>query len=166
MVPVHQSLVVAGHATSGVSDGYSGFPPTTPAHAGGAPLPIAYTRGASPSESPCLAEKDIPMAVHPSSSCPPQQWHLASPMGTGLLQIPLAVVLCSLVCGIPLLSPSSCFHTANTCPLPRTDLQSLSLSTQPLSECLRLWCLGVVIPTVCAALSLICSPYSSCCTFL
>ena len=38
--------------------------------------------------------------------------------------------------------PSGCLHTDNPSPLPRTDLQSLSLSTQLMSKHLRLWCLG------------------------
>ena len=55
---------------------------------------------------------------------------------------PLAMVLHFSVHDTPLPSPSSCFHTANPSPLPETDLRSLSLSTQPLPERLRLWCPG------------------------
>lgn len=45
--------------------------------------------------------------------------------------VPLAVVHHSSV-------PSGCFHTANPCPFPGIDLQSLSLGAQPLSRGLRL----------------------------
>ena len=38
-------------------------------------------------------------------------------------------------------SPLGCLHTANPNPLPGTDPWSLSLSSQPPSEHLRLWCL-------------------------
>ena len=78
------------------------------------------------------------MVVHPSSSYPPQQWHLASPEGPDLL-------LGSLCSGVLLLSP---WHTA---PLPMINcslapnavshhqtqssakdlVQSLSLIAQP-----------------------------------
>ena len=65
-----------------------------------------------------------------SSSCPPQQWHLPSPAGPGLL-------LYSLSCGTLLsshvallLSPSASLHTINPSPFPRTYLQSLILIAQ------------------------------------
>ena len=64
------------------------------------------------------------------------------------------------------LSPSGCLHTANPSPLPRTDLWSPSLSAQPLSEHLRLWCLGAVVPIVFMALCLLCPPQARCCIFL
>ena len=51
------------------------------------------------------------------------------------------------------LSPSSCLHTANSSPLSGTDLQSLSISIQPLPEHLRLWYLGAVVPMVFVNLS-------------
>ena len=41
--------------------------------------------------------------------------------------------------GTTLLSLSGCPHTASPSPLPGTDLWSLSLSSQPLPKCLRLW---------------------------
>ena len=47
--------------------------------------PIACSRGAPPSKVHVCTQKKIPMVVHPSSFCPPQQWHLASPMGSDLL---------------------------------------------------------------------------------
>ena len=79
------------------------------------------------------------MAVHPSFSSHPQQWRLASSMVPDLLPG-------SLGCGahLPSLwhSPSVFLHTANTSPLPRTDLQSLHLSTQPPPQHLRLCCPG------------------------
>ena len=45
-------------------------------------------------------------------------------------------------CGALLLSPSCCPHIAIPSPLPGTDLWSLSLSSQPPPEHLRLWCPG------------------------
>ena len=56
-----------------------------------------------------------------------------------LLSTPQPLGYHSPTCGILLLSPLGCHHTANPSPLPGTDLQSLSPSAQP--ECLRLWCL-------------------------
>lgn len=66
-------------------------------------------------------------------SHPPQDWHLAFPAGPVFL-------LNSLGCGVLLPSPSGCFHTANPCPFPGIDLQSLSLGAQPLTRGLRLGC--------------------------
>lgn len=57
-------------------------------------------------------------------------------------QVPLAVVFSSPAYGTLLPSPSGRFHIANPSPLPRTDLWSLILSTQPVPQCPRMWCLG------------------------
>ena len=82
--------------------------------------PLAFTRGTPPSKNPnaCMF-REIPMAIHPSSSCPPQQWHLASPEGPDLL-------LGSLYCGILVSSPS------HTTPLPMAhhSLASQAVLTQ------------------------------------
>ena len=127
---------------------------------------VAYTRNVqSPLKdqeaSHCL--QPAPEPPHPlacAHSCagsflwlsaphPLQQWCCASPLGPGLL-------LGSLCCDAPLLSPwhttpasgalllssSGCPHTASPSPLPGVDLQSLSLSTQPLPKHLRPWCPG------------------------
>ena len=51
----------------------------------------------------------------------------------------------------PLPSPSACLHTANPSPLPRTDLQNLSLSTQPPPEHLGLWFLGRWCNVLCSS---------------
>ena len=75
--------------------------------------------------------------------------------------MPLTVVLCSLSCGALPTSPSGCLHKPNPSPLPRIDPQTLHLSAQPLSQCLRL-ASGVM---VCAALSLLCLPQFSCWRF-
>ena len=75
------------------------------------------------------------------------------------------VALSSPACGTSLPSPSGCLHKANPSCLPGTDLQSLSLSMQPLADHLRLWCPGVVVQMVFAVFSLLCPP-SSCCAFL
>ena len=63
--------------------------------------PVAYSRSGLPSESLCMC-REILMAVSPSSSCPPQQWCLASPVDPELL-------LDSLSFGILLPSP---WHTS------------------------------------------------------
>ena len=69
-----------------------------------------------------------------------------------------AVVFHCPSCDAPLPSPSGSLYTSNPSPLQGTDFWSLNLSTQPLPECLRLWCLGAVLSTVCTALSLLCPP--------
>ena len=139
---------------SGVWDSCSGLPPP----------PVAHARGSLLPERPQCAEKDIPMSVYPSSSCLPQQWPLTSSVGPGLLSW-------SLDCGTLLprpwhTIPSGCLHTANPSPLPRTDLQNLSLSAQPQPEHLPLWCLGAGVQMMCAVLTMLCPPQSSCCAFL
>ena len=65
--------------------------------------------------------------------------------------VPLDVVLCFPTHDEPIPSPSGCLHTVKSSPLPRTDLWSLSLSTQPLPEHLRLWCFGIIVLMICAA---------------
>ena len=82
-----------------------------------------------PFESLRHAERDIPMAVSPSSSCRPQQWCLALLWAQTSSWVLLAL----------LPSPSGCFHIANSTPFPRTDLWSLCLGAQPPSKPLRLW---------------------------
>ena len=76
------------------------------------------------------AGEEIPMVVHSSSSHPPQQQYLASSVGSDLLLGSLrisTVEFYSLARGTLLPSPSGGLHTANSSPLPGTDLQSLSL---------------------------------------
>ena len=51
------------------------------------------------------------------------------------------------------LAPSGYLFTTSTSPLPGTDLWSLSLSAQLPPKHLRLWCLGVMVLMVFAALS-------------
>ena len=62
------------------------------------------------------------------------------------------MVLHSPACAVLPPSPSGSLHTANPSPFPGTDLHSLSLSTQPLPECLRLWCPRAMVTMVCVAL--------------
>ena len=89
---------------------------------GGLPLLISP----SPTMAPCLSWGPRPSPVFPlQSHSNPQPIAHHSP-----------------ACGALLLSPLSCLHTANPSPLPGTDHQSLSLSAQHLTQCLRLWCLG------------------------
>ena len=106
------------------------------------------------------------MTVLPSSSFPPQKWHLATPAGPDVLPVSLGCGAQFLAYYALLPSPSSCLHTANSSLLPGIKLQILSLSTQPMPEHLRLWYLGSVILMVHAALTLLCLPQSSCCNFL
>ena len=101
------------------------------------------------------------MSVCPSSFAPLQQWHLASLAGPAI-QIPLAVVFHSPAFGALLPSPSGCLHTASPSVLPGADLQNLSLSAHPLlsvSGC----DVSEVVVMVCAALSQLYPPQSSCC---
>ena len=79
---------------------------------------------------------------------------------------PLAVMFHTPALGTPLPSPSSYLHTSNPSPLSGTHLWSPSLSAQPPSKHLRLWCSGSWVPILCVALSLLCLPQSSCSIFL
>ena len=110
------------------------------AQASGLLPPIACARGSPPSES-LYIHREIPMAVHLSSSHPPQQWHLASPVGPDLLLgslgygiLPPSMAQCSLA------PQAVSTHLSLVLSLELT--YSLSLSAQPLLEQLRLWCLG------------------------
>ena len=75
----------------------------------------------------------------PPPLAPPPNGTLALLWAEASSCAPLAMVLCSPAHGTLLRSPSGCLHTANPSPFPGTDLWSLSLSAQPLSEYLRLW---------------------------
>ena len=77
-------------------------------------------------------EKDIPMSVHPPLLALPCRRR--PPPGFPQLGALL------LALGSMLPSPSGCLHRAKPSPLTRTNFWSLSLSAQPPSECLRLWC--------------------------
>ena len=79
--------------------------------------------------------------------------------------IPLAVAPHSQAPGTLLPTPSGYFHIATPIPLPRTDLWKLSLRTQSLPKCLRLRCLGMVVPWS-LLLSLYFPPQFGCCAFL
>ena len=92
----------------------------------------------------------VSYGIRPSSSPPPQQWQLAYPDGLDLLRgslcpdippPPQPMAYPTPVYGALLLSPSGCPHTSSS-HLARTDLQSLSLSAQPPSKSLKLWCPG------------------------
>ena len=63
--------------------------------------------------------------------------------------------------GTLLLSPLGYLPTASPSPLPGTDLQSLTLSTQPPAVVS-----GAVVQMICAALTLLCCSQFSCCAFL
>ena len=86
------------------------------------------------------------MAACSSSSCPLQQWCLASPARLDLLLGSLSCGICFLSLGAPLpRSPWMCSHWHPSL-LPRTDLQSLSLSALLPPKGLRLCCLGQWYP--------------------
>ena len=140
--------------TSGFGDGCSSLPL----------LPIACARDSPIAKRPCVCREK-----HPYGSPSP---HIALPNNGTLLFLWAQTSSCTLLSvvlhfpahGAPGPSPSVCHHTDNLSSLPRTDLQSLCLSAQPLPSRLRLWCLRMVVPYV--ALSLLSLPHSRCCTFL
>ena len=74
---------------------------------------------------------------------------------------PQSIAHHSPACGTLLLSPLGWPNTANPSPLPRTDLWSPAparVSQAVVS--------GVVVQMICVALTLLCPPQSSCCSFL
>ena len=113
--------------------------PVSPKGVRGFLLPAACARAALPAQSRRVPTRTLRCREFPMASAAPprprQHWRLASPAGPDLLPG-------SPCCGALLLSPLGCPHTASPRPLPETDLRSLSLSTQPLPEHLRLWCPG------------------------
>ena len=60
-------------------------------------------------------------------------------------------------------SASGCFHLATPSHLPGTDPQNLS--AQPMPESQAVVC-GALVQVICAVLSLLFSPWTSCCPFL
>lgn len=104
------------------------------------------------------------MVACPSSSHPPQQGHLASPMGPDLL-------LFFLGCGTLLASPSLAPQAVCTQP---TRVLSPEANCPLEPECQRPAPRGSsqavgcqeVVPVVCTAFSRLCPLQSSCCTFL
>ena len=78
----------------------------------------------------------------PPSLTPPNNGTMLLLHAQASSRAPLAVVLCFPACGTQLPGPLGCLYTANPSPPPRTDPWSLSLSTHPWPEHLRLWCLG------------------------
>ena len=176
MLPVHRPLVVAGYAHLWSLRWLQQFPLLPIAYASSTPPPIACAKG---SQSPvactigALTPKSPQVCRERYSYCPTPP-PLTLPNNGSLLLLksqascctPSAVALSSPACGALLPSPSGCPHTTNPIPLPGTDLQSLSLSSQPPPTHLGLWCSGAVVPFVCVALSLLCPPQSSFCAFL
>ena len=114
--------------------------------------PRAHARGALPPKSLCVCRERY---SYDSPALP-----LTLPNNGALLLLqaqasslaPFAVVLYSPVCGTLLPSFSGFLHTPNPIPFPGSDLHSLSLSTQPPPEHLRLWCPGAGVPIVYVAL--------------
>ena len=86
------------------------------------PNPRAHLGSALWAESTSL-EKEDPRVAPPLSSCTSQQWWLASLVGPGVFLYLFMVH--------HTLAPSGCFPAANPSALPRSDLWSPSLSSQP-----------------------------------
>ena len=122
--------------------------------ASGFSLLMACTRTTPPSESPqvCLhtsmqgvSYSGPPLLLLPSSTmaCCLSCSNGPSPgLSLPWCSPPHPVVYLSLTHGTLFLSPLGCLHITNPSPLPGTDLQSLSFSTQSLPKHLKLWCLG------------------------
>ena len=79
-------------------------------------------------------------------------------------QVSSAVVFYSPPCGTQLPVPSGCIHTANSSPLPRTELWSLSLNTRTCPGVSGCGVCGGVRDDLCSTYS-VCPPQSSCCDF-
>ena len=127
--------------------------PVAPKQARGFSLPVACTRATPPSESHrhvhTLAQGvsygSLPLLLLPSPTVAPCLSCGSGPFPWFLLlwcSLPQPVVYHSPAHGTLLLSPSGCLNRASPSLLPRTGLQSLSLSAQPPLEHLRLWCPG------------------------
>ena len=112
------------------------------------------------------------MTVCPSSSCPPQQWHLASPSGPDLLPVPSAMCC-------HFLAHSSLLHLWHTTLPLRLSPHSPTLVLSPElipsgtkvsepSPCPSVSGCGVqmVVQMIYVALTLLCPPRSSCYAFL
>ena len=123
-----------------------------------------HKRSSAAQEPICVQRKMFLWWSCPSSSHSPQQWHLASPMGPGLL---LNTLGCGVIAhGAPL--PRSlrlCPHSQpqsslqNRPPKPKSQCPApIRVSQAVLSQ--------AVVLMVCVALSLLCPPQSSCCPFL
>ena len=147
-------------SSGGPCPSLAGLPLLPLDHVRGAPSCLAQARGVSLPVSPpskrLQVHKDIPMEVYSSSSYPPQQWCFASPAGPHLLLVFLGcgTLLSSSWYTAP--SPLGYFHIANSSPLPRNNLWSLSLSTQLPPSISGCDVLGG--GTNCGALSLLCPP--------
>ena len=120
------------------------------AQASGFSPPIVCTRSLLPSESQLACVQGVsyggpPLFLWPAPTMVPCLCCGPRPSpGFPLLwhSTPQLVAHHSPTHGTVLLNPLGCPHTANSSPLPGTDLWSLSLSVQPPPECLRLWCPG------------------------
>ena len=153
---------------SGVRDDYSGLPPLPIDHTRRAPSglamqevppPIASARG-TVTHNPHERLLIVCSSALPNSGALFLLWVQTSS------QVPSAVALSSPALCAALPSSLRLSPHCQTYPLPRTGLWSLSVSTQPLPEQLRLWCLEAVVLMVFAAFTLFCFPHSSCCAFL
>ena len=100
------------------------------------PTPIVHARYTLSPESLCMHREKKSSHSHPTLP------HLAQPNNGTLFSGGQRSLLQALCRGTALSSPIRLFHTANSSPLPITDLQSLSFSTETLPEYRRLWCPG------------------------
>ena len=116
--------------------------------------------------------REFPMAVYPSSSHPPQQWHLTSPVGLDLL-------LGSLCRGAPLLSlcctspppMEHCSLAPQAVPTHPAPILSLGLTSGasvsgPRPHLGISGCVVQMVQMICVTLTLLCCSQSICCTFL
>ena len=120
------------------------------AHESSASLPISSTRGTPPSASLCMHLGRIFLWWSFPPLLPSNCAFLLLKAQTPSL-VHLGVVLSSSDLDTPFPIPSGCLHTANPIPLSGTGLRSLSLSTQPLPESLRMWFLGSGANDVCSS---------------
>ena len=154
-VPVHRPLVVAGHAHLWCLRWLLWFAPTIyrsckRPHVTLSPLLLSPHKRCVPTCSLCqrcptlwefacaqgkifLWQSTLLPLVLSNNGALLLLWALTSS------KVPSAMAFHSPRHGTLLSSPSSCFHRANSSPLARTDLWSLSLSLQPPPMHLRLW---------------------------
>ena len=126
---------------------------------------IAFTRGATPSESPHVCAERFLCWSSPPPLALPNNGVLLLLWAQTSSRVPSSVVLCSLAHGTWLFNSYVCLHTALSSALHRTDLWSLCLSTPPHQRGSG-YGVCAVVQMICVALTLLCLPQTSCCAFL
>ena len=155
------------------------------AHTRAAQPPIAYTRGTwSPialasgvlppqpePEAPhplnvhTCAGREIPMVVCPSSTCPPQQQHLASPMGPN--RLPGFLHYGAQLPSLWHTTPKPLRLSPETALVHSQELTSQAWVSHPApTQVSHAVVSGAVVQMICAALTQLYPPQSSCCNFL